>query len=177
MLLELQPGEQIIRVIRKHYLLLMAKLGILVLLFLIPLFLSATSLNLGGSTVNTFFGSLWMLALLAWGFVVWTKYYLDIWILTEKRLVDIDQIALFNRKSSTLDLKHIEDITVRIEGFANSIIECGTLSVQTAGHIQEFIIRDIAYPEDAKQAIYQAKVGLEVTQGHPRSGHEENLEA
>ena len=158
MLLELQPGEQILSILRKHYLLLMSRLGIIGLLFLLPVFLMFIPLGKNTGGITTFFGALWMLAMLGWGFVVWTKYYLDTWIVTNCRLVDIDQVGLFNRKSSTLDLKHIEDITIRIEGFVNSIIECGTLSVQTAGHIQEFRIENIAYPEAAKQAIYSAKI-------------------
>lgn len=159
MFIDLQPREVILATLRKHYILFLAEIGVLVFLFVIPFVLSLTPFSLPFLSPGTgvFFGALWMLALLVRAFVVWTKFYLDVWIVTNIRLVDIEQISLFNRKSSTLELEHIEDITVKVEGFTESMIGYGTLSVQTAGHIQEFMIKDIADPESAKQIIYNAQ--------------------
>jgi hypothetical protein len=159
MFIDLQQGETILATLRKHYILFLAEIGVLFFLFFIPFTLSLTPFSLPflapGTTV--FFGALWMLALLVRAFIVWTKFYLDVWIVTNIRLVDIEQISLFNRKSSTLELEHIEDITVKVEGLTQSMVGYGTLSVQTAGHIQEFMIKDIADPESAKQIIYNAQ--------------------
>lgn len=159
MFIELQPGEVVLAVLRKHYVLFLAKVSILLFLFIVPFILSMMSFSFPfiSSGTATFFGALWMLVLFVQGFIIWTKYYLDVWIVTNIRLVDIEQLALFNRKSSTLELEHIEDITVKIEGFTESMIGYGTLSVQTAGHIQEFVINDITNPEQAKQIIYDAQ--------------------
>jgi hypothetical protein len=159
MQIELQQGEQVLAVLRKHWLLFALEAVSLVILFFVPFFLSALPFDiplLSGGTA-TFFGAIWMLFLLMRGFISWTNYYLDIWIVTNMRLVDVEQIALFNRKASTLELEHIEDITVKIEGFLASMIGYGTVSVQTAANLQEFLINDIQNPEEAKQTIYTAQ--------------------
>ncbi len=159
MQIELQHGETVLAVLRKHWVLFAIEVGALVILFLVPFMLSALPFNIPllSSGSATFFGAIWMLFLLMRGFISWTNYYLDIWIVTNMRLVDIEQIALFNRTASTLELEHIEDITVKIEGFLPSMIGFGTVSVQTAAHIQEFLINNIRNPEEAKQIIYNAQ--------------------
>ncbi len=158
---ELQPGEIILATFRKHWLLFIIEMLGLIVLFFVPFLLSALpKFPVISDPVAIFLGTLWMLLIFMKGFVSWTNYYLDVWVVTNMRLVDIEQRSLFNRKSSTLELDHIEDITVHIEGFFESIIGYGTLSVQTAGHIQEFLINDISDPEESKQVIYNAQHNL-----------------
>jgi hypothetical protein len=155
---ELQPGEIILATFRKHWLLFAIEIVGYVILFFVPFALSAfPSFPLIANNVAVFLGSLWMLVIILKLFVSWTNYYLDVWVITNMRLVDIEQKSLFNRKSSTLELDAIEDITIHLNGFFENIINYGTLSVQTAGHIQEFLINDIAGPEEAKQVIYNAQ--------------------
>lgn len=158
-IIELQQGEQIMSTLRKHWILFFLEVAGLTVLFFIPFFISALpfSVPLLSPSSATFFGAVWMLVLFMRAFVVWTNYYFDIWIVTNMRLVDIEQKALFNRRSSTLELEHIEDITVHVDGFLESMIGYGTLSVQTAARMQEFLINDIQYPEDAKQIIYSCQ--------------------
>ena len=159
MQIELQHGEQILAILRKHWLIFAFEVGALIILFFVPFMLSALpfSIPLLSAGTATFFGAIWMLFLLMRGFVSWTNYYLDIWIVTNMRLVDVEQIALFNRKVSTLELEHIEDITVIVSGFLQSMIGYGTVSVQTAANLQEFHITNIQNPEAAKQTIYTAQ--------------------
>lgn len=172
MLLELQPNEQILATFRKHHIILFQKLAPVLAIAFVALFIIATPLaskiSTGGGVI--FFGSIILLFALAYAFVVWTKFYFDVWIVTTIRLVDIDQIALFNRKTSTLELENIEDITVKVEGLLQSMVSYGTLSVQTAGHIQEFIISDISDPEAAKQVLYTAQRVLKDEEKNMRMG-------
>jgi hypothetical protein len=155
-MIELQSGEYIIKTLRKHWFLFVVEIAGLVLLFAIPFIFSVLpfSLPFVGTSTATFFGVLWLLIIWMRTFIVWTNYYLDIWVVTNMRLVDVEQVSLFNRRVSTLELENIEDITVRIEGFFESVIGYGTLSVQTAGMVPEFIIKDIFAPEEAKKTIY-----------------------
>ncbi|MEN9852294.1 MAG: hypothetical protein RI996_237 [Candidatus Parcubacteria bacterium] len=158
---ELQPNEIVLATLRKHWLLFVIEIFGLFVLFWVPIILSTLPIfPILSESVATFLGALWMLLICMKGFISWTTYYLDVWVITNIRLVDIEQESLFNRKSSTLELDNIEDITVHINGFFESIIGYGKLSVQTAGNIPEFLINNIPDPEAAKQIIYGAQHSL-----------------
>jgi hypothetical protein len=156
MKVDLHNDEQIITTFRRHWIIFALEIIGLIVLFFLPLIFSAAlpqALTAGGAVY--FFIAVWMLMLWMRAFVVWFKYYFDVWVVTNHRLIDIEQISLFNRKVSTLDPEHIEDITIHIEGFWKSIFGFGDLVVQTAAHTQEFIMRDIKNPDEAKQRVYE----------------------
>jgi uncharacterized membrane protein YdbT with pleckstrin-like domain len=155
---ELEEGEKVLGIFRRHWLLFAIEMLGIFALFWLPFLLSMLpAFPILSESVSIFLGTIWMLMICMKAFISWTIYYLDIWVITNLRLVDIEQHSLFNRKSSTLQLENIEDITVHINGFFESIIGYGKLSVQTAGNIPEFIINDIPLPEDAKQVIISAQ--------------------
>jgi hypothetical protein len=160
---DLQPGEIVLATIRRHWLLFVLEILGIIALFFVPFVLSMfPAFPVMSQSVSFFLGAIWMLFIFMKITISWTIYYLDIWVITNMRLVDIEQHSLFNRKSSTLQLENIEDITVHIDGFFQSVIGYGRLSVQTAGNIPEFVITDIPLPEDAKQIIYTAQYNSKI---------------
>jgi hypothetical protein len=87
-----------------------------------------------------------------------TDYALDVWILTNKRIVEIELKKLFDIQVSTLELKDIEDITVRNEGFFANYFNYGLLEVQTAGTNREFFAEKILDPGNVQKIIFDAKL-------------------
>ncbi len=90
------------------------------------------------------------------GFVVWTDYYLDMWLLTDKRLIGVEQKGLFSREVSSLRLDRIQDIKVEISGVLDTFLHIGTVHVQTAGSEKEFMIPMARDPEHIKEQILLA---------------------
>jgi len=86
------------------------------------------------------FFSIWMLAIWMMLFTVWTNYYLDIWIVTDKRIINIDQIHLFKREVSTLRIERVQDIKIETDGFFATMFGFGNLQVQTAGPEASFYL-------------------------------------
>jgi hypothetical protein len=69
-------------------------------------------------------------------FYIWfqiVNWYFNIGIVTNKQIVDVDFSALTYRNVTRTELGHIEDITVKVSGFASSIFDFGNIFVQTAG--------------------------------------------
>lgn len=56
-----------------------------------------------------------------------------------------------------MELEKIQDITIDVDGPIETFIGYGTISLQTAGEVREFILDDAAYPEQAKQMILEAQ--------------------
>ena len=159
-MLHLKKGEHIDIKARKHWFLLFrASFGILVI-YLLPFFgwvfltrQTGYLLPQVSSSLLVFLSSLWTLIIWAKFFSIWTDYYLDIWIVTDSRIVNIDQKGLFSREVSTLRIERIQDVTYEINGIVATVLDFGTVHVQTAGESEEFVIKGIAHPEYVKRRI------------------------
>lgn len=86
-------------------------------------------------------------------FLLITDYYLDAWIITDKRIVDIVQSGLFKREVSECRLDRIQDVTTRVEGLMPTIFDFGDVHIQTAGKEKEFVFRQVPDPYGVKDLI------------------------
>lgn len=134
--------------------------------------MTAPAVSPGGDEVEGLTGSgnmraLVVLLLTGWltlvwiaGFIVWTDYYLDVLILTNKKIVDVEQRGLFAREVSSLPLEKIQDVTVSTRGLLATFFHFGDLKIQTAGAAPEIIVRYLRNPDEIKGEImkmYHAK--------------------
>lgn len=90
-----------------------------------------------------------------WIFVFqdFVNFYLDMWIVTNERVINIEQNGLFQRTSSELHLTSIVDVTSDVKGFFATIFNYGDIIVQTAGEQEHFHFQQIAHPEEVRQTI------------------------
>jgi membrane protein YdbS with pleckstrin-like domain len=95
----------------------------------------------------------WLLICWIIGFIYWTNFYLDIWIITNKRLIDIEQHSLFKREVSILELNKIQDITSEVKGILATLLNYGNINVQTAGSDKNFFISDIEKPNEVREKL------------------------
>lgn len=99
-----------------------------------------------------------LFGLLAWTafFVGWTNYYLDVWVITNRRILDIEQHSFFTREVSEFRLDRVQDITVQVRGLLAEFFDFGDVHVQTAGKAHEFIISSAPHPYRVKEVITRA---------------------
>ncbi len=103
-----------------------------------------------------FLSSLWYTALWLFGFYILTMYALNTVIITDRRIVENEQIGLFNRRVAELHLYRVQDVATHTEGFIETLLSFGTVSVQTAAEEREFVFKRVPHPERIKDAIMQA---------------------
>jgi uncharacterized membrane protein YdbT with pleckstrin-like domain len=104
--------------------------------------------------VFDFIITLIILFILFTAFLTWTHYYLDSYIVTNQRVLTIDQIDFFHRKVSEADIGNVQDIEVVAKGFFANILHFGDVRIQTAGADQKTLFFDnIPYPYKAKDII------------------------
>jgi len=84
-------------------------------------------------------------------------FYFDLLIVTDRRLVDIDQEQLFYRRISELSLEEIEDVTSEITGFLPTFLNYGTVIIETAGARNDFIIQNLKNPREITVIILDLK--------------------
>ena len=94
--------------------------------------------------------SVWLLS-----FLEFTDYYLDTWVITTHRVINIEQKGLFNRVASELHLAVVQDVTSDVKGIVRTFFDYGNVLVQTAAERTQFVFKDIEHPEKVKELIIQ----------------------
>lgn len=78
-------------------------------------------------------------------------------LVTDRSLVQIMQKSLFNRKVSRLSMSNVEDVSEEQRGIIASIFNYGTLMVQTAGTLENFIFTLCPNPSGLADRIIEAR--------------------
>jgi uncharacterized membrane protein YdbT with pleckstrin-like domain len=162
---ELEPGEFVVKIARKHWFIFLLELLPFAILALIPLALPSL-IVLAGSAFATYTDyidlssttvrivlSVWWLLLWCGAFKRFTDYYLDAWVITNQRIVDINQKGFFHRSVSSLLLNRVQDVTVSAQGILVSLLNIGDINVQTAGTIERFSMCGVPHPSKLRDII------------------------
>jgi hypothetical protein len=159
-IIELRPKEEVMAVIRRHWFILAVQLFFVLFLFIsaiiLAFVLSSFSIIIspaGQSVLLTFI--IGLCSLFAWGgfFAVFTNYYLDAWIITTERIIDIEQITFFVRDVSEFRLDRVQDLTIRVRGLIPTLLDFGNIEVVTAGEKSIFTMKTIPHPVQIQKII------------------------
>jgi membrane protein YdbS with pleckstrin-like domain len=156
-----RPEEKIISVLHRHWFDIASHFVVLagmVLLIFISLGLSPVifkTLDIGNASAVPlwFLVSSFLLFLWLYIFLVWIDYYFDVWVITNERIMNIEQKSLFTRVISEVTLTRVQDVTAKIEGFFPTLLDFGDILVQTAGEEKHFHFRNVPNPEQYKEEI------------------------
>lgn len=159
----IKPYEKTIYVLRRHYITFVPYILIFIILMLVPI---ALYWLVGGMFPNFFngavayplsvlFASIYYLSLYLFFFSYFVEFYLDMWIITNDRLVDIKQISLFARTIAEVDLYQIQDVSSDVRGFFPSLFNYGNVTLQTAGPVPKFILYNVHRPHALRQALIE----------------------
>jgi uncharacterized membrane protein YdbT with pleckstrin-like domain len=178
--LHLESDEHVIFEVRKHWIVVAGYALALLFAAILPfIILVATEKFIPAFSDLDFFGNrvalflflytLWVLFLWISFFVHWTKFYLDVWYVTEKRIIVVEQKTLFHREVSNLLFDKIQDVTLDAEGFIPTLLGFSDVRVQTASEDnKEFIMTTVRHPEEVRRIIFshQNKSAEKIPQKH-----------
>jgi len=152
--------EKILVFTRRHWFVLLAPVIGAMFASIIPLILVIFGAKiLVQYNLSGIFTLCWIIYLMIIWFSLFyklTMYALDSWIVTDERVLDVSQIALFKRKVSELHLTSIEDTSVHTDGIIQSYLNFGDVEIQTAGATQRFLFDDVPKPLEIKDTIMTA---------------------
>lgn len=155
-----QSNERIYIVVRQHWIYLVQKLGfwlIFVIAFLlykryVPEMIPQLFTGEWGQ-VTRLFEQVYGLFLLLVVFLIWVFYYLNMQVITNLRIVDMDQRGLFHHEVSELHIDKIEDVTTKIRGFFGTLFDYGYVYVQTAAAVDQFEFENVPHPARIEKLI------------------------
>src|SRR3989338_7265588 len=156
-------GEKIILLLRRHHFVILIKIIFWAIAAILP---PIFYLILGSTLAEFFYNELFLPVitlltsvyyLYVWLFVFysWVDYYLDAWIVTNQRIINIEQKGLFDRVVSEQQLYRVQDVTSELKGFFSTILNYGTVHIQTAGEEQRFIFEQVPDPYNVAKKIAQ----------------------
>jgi hypothetical protein len=161
---ELEPNEHVVMEARKHWLLFILELLPYAILIVIPFALPkllvlappiasyAAYLDYHSMLGRAGLG-VWLLVMWTGAWNAFTRYFLNAWVLTNQRIVDIKQNGFFSREVSSLFLSRVQDVTTNVEGVLPSLLNIGDITVQSAGAVDEFHMQGIPRPEQMRDII------------------------
>ncbi|MDD5031695.1 MAG: PH domain-containing protein [Patescibacteria group bacterium] len=155
-------GEKIIKVLRRDVFILIKKILLFLLLLILPLilfYLTVASIYpdiLYGEISYPLFllvVSFYYLFLWVFFFFSFIDYYLDIWIITDERIINIEQEGYFARTISEQRFYRVQDVTSETKGFFPTVLKYGNVYVQTAGAKERFFFQEIPNPDQVRDII------------------------
>jgi len=163
---QLHEGEEILAAIRRHWLAFImpiASVFFMLLVFIIGMFFLVNLTNGGSVNISENIGrglliiisSMYLLSLVGYFYISWLDYYLDIFIITNERIIRLEQIVLFGRRVSEASFHHVQDASSRVKGVISSILNVGTVFVETAGERENFSFRYIKNPNSVSSKILE----------------------
>lgn len=167
--------ETIYLVIREHPILIAIRLFFIVFLYslgitmhiLIPHLLPDFVTGIVADAIDLLF-FVYYLGLLLGALLAFVYYYLSVQIITDMRMVDVDQSSLFGRKVTEIQIENVEEVTSTSHGLLPTLFNFGKVLVQTSSAVSEFTFENVAHPEQIKKLI------LDLYEQHRKSSTKQN---
>lgn len=148
------PDERIVLFVRRHQITNIGWIVTALVLGVLPLFL-------GFVPVIDFFPERFQLmSVIAWyvlimGYVLenYLSWFFNVNIFTDERIIDIDFYSLIYKKISVAQIDRVEDVTSSVGGFFGSVLDYGTVDIQTAAQERELSFELIPYPGKVMQVM------------------------
>lgn len=161
-----KPNESVRVLARPYWMAMIWQIAAFVFLLLLPIGILAALSAAGTPPFEDAAGAImavalpaYYLILITWFFIVWLDYYLDVGIVTNERVVDIDQAGLFKRNIAELDCAMVQDVTSDKRGILQTVFDFGEVIIQTAGERPNFEFKGIRHPEMVVSQVREAVKG------------------
>ncbi len=158
---EQKKGERAILILRRHWLVFVKTILLFILAASVPVIFYNMANNLwpGIFTGNIIKGvailfiSSYYLGIWLFFFAHFVDYYLDVWIVTNKRIINTEQHGLFSRVVSEHKLEKIQDVTSEVHGIIPTFFDYGKVHIQTAGANQRVAFKEVRRPHKLRKII------------------------
>lgn len=153
--------EKVIFVLHRHPITFIPILFLFIVLLLVPvavyflinslypvLLLKAPIFQIG-----VLLGSIYYLSIYLFFYAQFIDFYLDIWIVTNDRIVDIEQHNLFSRVITEVDLFRIQDVTTNVRGMFPTIFKYGVVDIKTASINTNIQFKNVPNPNFIREQL------------------------
>lgn len=159
-----RPNERVVLLLRRHWTIIAKHLIQLVASLCLPPVILTVLLLFSNFTfipgelayiLAVEFLSVYFLFAFLFYFESFVDYHLDIWVVTDQRIVSIEQNGLFKRVISEVNILQIQDVTSEVNGGTQTFLDFGQVYIQTAGQTARFSFEEVAHSAEVAKVILQ----------------------
>lgn len=154
----LQEGEEVLAEVRKHVIVYLE--DVIAHFFAITVFGGIAivlahkgSYGAYSAMVLTFVVVLFWISY----FYAWTRNYFDVWYITNKHIIAINQKDILHREQVSIEYERIQDVFFEKNGLLSTYFGYGRIRVQSAGTEQELIMDTVADVEEVVKKIIELR--------------------
>ncbi|MBD3365845.1 hypothetical protein GF360_00710 [candidate division WWE3 bacterium] len=162
--------ERIIYILRRSFITNLDWIAAATIMLLIPFALDLLYANASLQNLPSISGRLafilnifWYLITFGFIFQSFLNWFFNVYIITNKKIVDVDFHGILYKNISEASLKRVEDVTSNITGALRVIFNYGHVYIQTSAEKREFDFEDVANPAKIRDLI--ADLSMEVKNG------------
>lgn len=151
----LRDWEKLIMTLHRHWIILLFHLMYLVILIITSLVLvvyKSEIMSITGGAIYWASISLFWIIFLTFMFLDWINDELDLFIITDTRIVGIDQISALTRSVSECSLDRVQEVNAHTAWLLQTIFGFGDVHIHTASESSNMVIRYAPNPiENARR--------------------------
>ena len=154
-----EEGDKVVLFVRKHWVKYLVVSIVSILLFSIPVIgiivylLNKSEIDPMSIEIITASVGVYLLVVMALILEAFVDFYLDMFIITEDRVVFVRQNGMFNQQIDEAHLSDISEVGVDVKGFINSIVGCGDVIVHMGNDEAILTIDDVQNAEKIAREI------------------------
>ncbi len=154
------PDEEVVLLLRRHWFTNLPWIALVLVMVPVPPFVFQLNLLSQSEAIQAIplrfqlVGTLvWYILTLGFAFESFIMWYFNVFLVTDRRIVDIDFWGLLHKSVSETTLSNVQDVTHEVGGFWRVVFNFGHVYVQTAAEVPRIEFLDIPKPNLAHQKI------------------------
>jgi membrane protein YdbS with pleckstrin-like domain len=151
---ELNEGERLIALVRKHWITLTLPLAKFIIAIAVIVILAKKLFEFEYGKEIVF---VWIIASILYAVHETIVWHLDCYIITNKRIIDIDQKNIFRRIVAEVGIENIQEVVYLTNGPLETILGYGSVNVKTSSSGSIIGMEQIPNPVEVKDIIVNAK--------------------
>lgn len=167
----LRPGERIEYVLHRHWITLFytgSYIFMLVFITVLGIVLHTTLARFLPSTLLALMLVTFIMFFTLFIYVYWVDNELDFYIITNERIIAIEQLSFLNRTVRECSLDQVQEVNGFARGLLENLLNYGTVTIRTASEVSEF---NMAF---APEPLENARIILNIIQEY-KGTHRERM--
>lgn len=163
-IVQLTEGENQLKTVHRHLISFFGDIFSITIFILLPIIFAVLllltpndftdSLFAGDTSVGILFVAVtWILIAWLFAWFRWTDYFLDVMVITDKRIFEVKQNGFWNREVTSFGIDRVENIKVTQVGILASLLNYGDILVETASENENLHLTYVPNPNDVKKLI------------------------
>jgi hypothetical protein len=150
-----RADEEIVLILQRHWFVLAWPFlkGVLFVAFALILpAIGKVGFYIFNSGLIAFVYIVWLIFWVSYLAYEYINWYRDRFIITNQRIINIDQRSMFSRRVSELEFDKVQDVAHEVSGVFAATLNFGSVVIQSAGS-KDMTIKDIARPAELQDII------------------------